>query len=108
MTRTEIMAIIKATNTNGDVKWKVEKANKHLIALSNDYCGSTRFNISYEVDEEGWEWIKVHDTGMDENAGCFMRNPEWDNRSGMNDFITAEDGFKQGVACAVNYFNYYY
>lgn len=51
MTKRNILAIIKEHNENKDIKWEVVENTKNLIAITNDYDSSIRFEIRLNQGE---------------------------------------------------------
>lgn len=76
MTKRNILAIIKEHNENKDIKWEVVENTKNLIAITNDYDSSIRFEIRLNQGEE--KDISIKDVnGWQESVGYLLYGNEF-------------------------------
>ena len=102
MTKANILTIIKENNQNKDIKWSVLENTKDLIAITNDYDSSIRFEIRMHQGEG--EDIKVVDlNGWKESVAYLIQGNEF-----YSDFENIEEGISKAVKSVVRFFYYYY
>lgn len=109
MTKAEINAIIKESNQNRHIHWKVEENKKNRIVITNDYDNSIRFTIE-KRDEQFWGGevgcIEVYDYHMKHEIAYLLQGHR--GEPFYCDFEDERAGWTMAIKKMVRHFYYYY
>lgn len=105
MTKRSIEAIIKESNQNKDIKWRIIENTKKQIVLSNDYDKNIRYEISLNAGEEGRDISATDESHCGISSGvCYLLH----GNESYADFTDMDKGVKKAIESVVRHFYYYY